>query len=98
MTDQGDGTEGRSPGPTPPVTSSDASYNDGMTHITQNIGVSGTSHTPPTSTTQQTPPPEKSVIASFRHSQAPDLGKQDDSSDPDQSLMTDPTRSMPYLD
>lgn len=106
VTESGDGSEGRSFGPTPPVTSSDASTYDGMTDMTENIGVSPYSHTSAPATypsVVETDGPEKSVIASYPSLRAPDLRKQADGS-ATEPVISDGNPShwldqpMPYLD
>jgi putative DNA primase/helicase len=100
VTDHGEGSFG----PTPPVTSSDAISNDGMTDVTQKIGVSPTTTQVPATTELEPMVPENPPLPSFRHSQGPDQGKQADrTASPsvmgDGTLSQAPwTRPMPYLD
>lgn len=95
-----DGSQKSRLDPPPPVTSSDASIYDGMTDMTHNIGVSGSSHTPHPATPVENDGPEKPVTSVISVTKAPDLGKHSDDDQPESVIVTDSVtwdRPMPFL-
>lgn len=80
VTEQGDGFQDGVGSKRPPVTCDDGKSNDGLTGVTQNIGVSAITSAPPTTSTTATEGPEKPVTPSSSVTQAPDQRKQGDTS------------------